>query len=753
MSCVSGSAFFGNETGEPDPRLTATPESGKRCGKLLIFSERRRAHNSMFDTIRNLAHPYLQRPAFHLAILVIITAAIYTPSLGHDFVWDDKFIITPIEAYFDFDLVQIFTRSANGYEYLPVRDLTLALDALIWGRNPFGFHLTNLILYLMTIVLCYFTTRSLARLYDEESSSVIAFAASLIFAVHPLNAEPVNWVTGRNNILSFLFILMSTQFFIRGSTGKATFLTVSLIVFVLAAFSKASAVYYPAIPAVLAAVTPALRRQKRPLYAYLIILVAVDLLIVRTHLLTATSLAVVDENLWRFGTHDPLHTLGKALYIPLYYLYRMVQPYPLSVAYPDSGFQSLETLKVLLSALAMGGMIAAALILRKRRTMMTIGILWFLAALVPAMNIFPTNPVIADRYTYHAVYGFALVAAFLLADAMSRKIWVPVIAGALLLAWTSVTFTRGFDWQSDIKLFKSAYEVYPEKGASEYATTLFNYGHYDEAMSILKTHGSNKLGEISFLEGRYLYQMGQYDQALPKLLEVEKSGFNDALLFTITGHIYEQQGKSDQALSYYTKALSPYLGIDRPRYTRPAKEGIRRIQQAMQPRLMKALTAADNNPSDLQLQADAALLLMETNQYREAIRYLERAAAIDGRVWQLWYNIGLCHKKLGNLPEAMDAFDKAIARNGSSLDALNQAGIVHARHGQYAEAISYYQRALRINPNHLQATYNLARVYFQRGELDQARATLLRAHDLATSPIMKNRIRKVLEEPPLNHRF
>ncbi len=693
------------------------------------------------------------RPLVPPAILAVITAVLYAPSLGHDFVWDDKFIITPIEAYFNFDLAGILTRPANGYEYLPVRDLTLALDGLIWGANPFGFHLTNLVLYVITVVLCYVTTLRLAKLYDEASSRLVAFAASVIFAVHPLHAEPVNWVTGRNNILSFLFILLATHFFVMGTTGKAKLLFVSLMAFVLAAFSKASAVYYPAIPIVLAAITPAVRRRKGPLYAYVTILVVVDLLIVRAHLLTATSLAVVDENVWRFGTHDPLNILGKALFIPLYYLYKMVQPYPLSIAYPDGGFQSFEPWKVLLSAWAMVGMIAAAVIVRGRRPIMTVGILWFLTALVPSMNIFPTNPVIADRYTYHAVFGFALVAASFVGSAGSRKLWVQLIAAAMLLAWTGVTFTRGVDWQSDLALFKSAYEAYPDKGAKEYATTLFNYGHYEEALSILKTQGESQPGELDLLEGRYLYQMGQYDAALLKLLEVERSGFRDALLFSIVGHIYETQGKSRLALSYYTKAVSPYLGFDKPRYTGPAKEGIRRIQQAMQPRLSQALTAANNKPGDLQLQADAAVLLMETHQYGEAIVYLERATAIDGRVWQLWYNIGLCYKQLQNLPKAIAAFDAAIERNPASLDALNQAGIVHARHGKYAEAVAYYQRALGINPYYLEAAYNLARVYFQQGELEQARAMLLRAHELAPSPIMKNRIQKVLEEPPLNHRF
>jgi tetratricopeptide (TPR) repeat protein len=678
----------------------------------------------MFIKILKAAKPYLHSPVAHIAILIVITAGIYAPSLGHDFVWDDRLIVTPINAYFDFDIQKILSQPVNGYEYLPVRDISLALDALIWGKNPFGFHLTNLLLYLITIVVCYYATLALARLYDNQSSYVIAFATSLIFAIHPLHAEPVNWITGRNNILSFLFILISTLFFLKSHDGKAKYLLFSLAAFVLAGFSKASAIYYPAIPVILTIITPALNKHERSTYIYLATIAAIDLLIIRTHFLTAKSLSVVDENLWRFGTHDLTHNLTKALYIPIHYLYKMVQPYPLSIAYPDTDFNSLGAPELAFFALCISGGIAIAWFFRKHRVILTIGITWFLASLVPSLNIFPTNPVIADRYTYHAVYGFALITSSLLAYKASSKMWAKAVAGAVLILWAGVTFTRGFDWQSDTKLFRSAYEAYPDTAAYAYATTLFNYGQYNEAMTVLKTRGSNKFGEITFLQGRYLYETGEYDQALRNFIEVENSGFKDILL------------------------LSPYLGYRKPHYEIQAKEGIRRIKAAMQPALARAMTAADTNKKDLQLQADAALLLMRTNEYLEAIPYLERAAALDRNVWQVWYNLGLC-----NLAKALEAFEQVLALNSQNLDGLNQAGIVTARNGNYRQAISYYQRAISINPNHLDASYNLARVYFQLGELDNAKAALLRAHNIATSPIMKSRIREILKKPPLNYKF
>jgi hypothetical protein len=89
---------------------------------------------------------WLSSPVFPYCLLAVIAAVLFGNSLGHEFVWDDHIYLLNKPVYQSFNLRRMFFSLANDLEYLPVRDLSYAIDYAIWGRNPFGFHLTNLLL-------------------------------------------------------------------------------------------------------------------------------------------------------------------------------------------------------------------------------------------------------------------------------------------------------------------------------------------------------------------------------------------------------------------------------------------------------------------------------------------------------------------------------------------------------------------------------------------------------------------------------
>ncbi len=109
------------------------------------------------------------RRSLHLVIILVCVASVFGSATGFDFVWDDRILLLGQDAYETFDLRRIFFSLANRVEYLPVRDLSYALDYALWGENPFGFHLTNLLLYLLNTACVYSITRQLmATLFAEE---------------------------------------------------------------------------------------------------------------------------------------------------------------------------------------------------------------------------------------------------------------------------------------------------------------------------------------------------------------------------------------------------------------------------------------------------------------------------------------------------------------------------------------------------------------------------------------------------------
>ena len=149
--------------------------------------------------------------------VALLTALTFAPGLLNDFVnWDDDVNIVHNEAYRGFGAAQLrwmFTTFHGGH-YQPLTWLSYAVDHAVYGSvNSFGFHLTNLLLHAVGTVLCFWVAlRLLQWAFDEPPGRsapatywCAAFAAA-VFALHPLRAESVSWVTERRDVLSGVFV-------------------------------------------------------------------------------------------------------------------------------------------------------------------------------------------------------------------------------------------------------------------------------------------------------------------------------------------------------------------------------------------------------------------------------------------------------------------------------------------------------------------------------------------------------------------
>src|SRR5438132_24412 len=143
--------------------------------------------------------------------LALVTFAVFSPALSNNFVdWDDQINLTGNEEYRGLGTAQLkyfFTTVLMGH-YIPLTWLTFGLDYVQWGMNPVGYHLTSLLLYAANAAVLYLVAlRLLARATTLAGLPLRlgAVAATLFFALHPLRAESVVWVTERRDLLSVLF--------------------------------------------------------------------------------------------------------------------------------------------------------------------------------------------------------------------------------------------------------------------------------------------------------------------------------------------------------------------------------------------------------------------------------------------------------------------------------------------------------------------------------------------------------------------
>src|SRR5256712_1442074 len=148
-------------------------------------------------------------------LIAVVTFATFLPALHNQFVnWDDdkNFLENPHYRGLGWTQLTWMWTTHMGH-YIPLTWMTFGLDYLLWGMNPRGYHLTNLLLHAANAVVFFFITRRLlTRALPSPSErghalTVSAAFSALVFAIHPLRVESVAWATERRDVLTGLFYL------------------------------------------------------------------------------------------------------------------------------------------------------------------------------------------------------------------------------------------------------------------------------------------------------------------------------------------------------------------------------------------------------------------------------------------------------------------------------------------------------------------------------------------------------------------
>ena len=190
-----------------------------------------------------------------VGLLVAAASVVYRPSLHGEFILDDDLYLTDNQAITaPGGLLQIWT-AKQEHDYYPVSTSSLWLEWRLWGAHSTGYHLTNVVLHIGTAILVW---RLLWILAVPG-----AFFAGLLFAVHPVNVESVAWIAQRKDMLAAAFFLMSILCYLRDEDNRASkeqpnteqqgnsfwmagrWYWLSLLVFILALFSKGTATVLP----------------------------------------------------------------------------------------------------------------------------------------------------------------------------------------------------------------------------------------------------------------------------------------------------------------------------------------------------------------------------------------------------------------------------------------------------------------------------------------------------------------------------
>src|SRR5437867_1497142 len=526
------------------------------------------------------AHASTHRWVFRLlpVLIALVTVVPFLPTLDNQFVnWDDDDNLVENPQYRGLGWTHLrwmWTTSHIGH-YAPLTWMTFGLDYLFWGMNPVGYHLTNLLLHAANAAVFYLVARRIlglalpgpAQRGNVGLAASAAFAA-LLFAIHPLRVESVAWATERRDVLSGLFYLLTLLVYLRageqGERGRSGYWA-SVGLFVCALLSKSMAVSLPVVMLILD-VYP-LRRlggargwwgePARRIYLEKITFVLLALAV-------CAGAFIPQIEVRNMPTLDDLSVLGRlavSAYGLRFYLWKTVFPVSLSPLYELRGQDPLAP-PFLLSYGVVPAVTALALILRRRLPGLLAAWLAYVVILLPVLGIFQNGPQIAaDRYTYLAGLGWALLAsAGMLAAWRRRSFLVTGLAVVLLLGLGTLTWNQVRVWHDTEKLWSHAVAIDPKSPGGQLALglALARQGklveaveHYQTALRLKPDYAEahNNAGSALVRQGKLAEAIAHYEQAL-----TIRPDFADA--HSNVGLALARQGKLAEAIAHYERALT-----------------------------------------------------------------------------------------------------------------------------------------------------------------------------------------------------
>ncbi|HWZ96853.1 MAG TPA: tetratricopeptide repeat protein [Candidatus Dormibacteraeota bacterium] len=505
-----------------------------------------------------------------MELLILCLGAVlpYLETLRFGFVYDDdvQVLANPairnwhyLSAYFLKPIAGFYSAIASAHYYRPIFFLWFRLNYFCWHTQPWGWHLSSLLLHAAVSLFVLLVLRS----YFPESKWVV-FGA-LIFAVHPVHAETVAWVSGCTDALMVLGLLGSFYFWMRSvQTGRALNNFISLFCFAFALLSKEPSVVFPLIifahafwgiptqsysAAKPAGLIPALRATLP--YA----------------LLTVAYLALRFSMLHGIQPVAAWISLPQALlmapYLFMFYLRHLVLPLNLSLFYDVPTVSSAFSVSFLLPLAFIVALIAALWLLYKRSQNLQLlaALQWLVLPLLPVLYIrsFQRDDFVHDRYLYLPVLALS-ISMVLLAELLSKTRTAAqsphlpqLVLGVIVAALAATTLIQSRPWENNLALYTNAFRVAPKNSfarnnlASEYAAR----GHFLEANEVLKTLTVDRpdLWLANYNFGYSNYRLGNLDVAeefLRRAIDIDPS---DPDQYVYLGFTYYKENRLSDALN------------------------------------------------------------------------------------------------------------------------------------------------------------------------------------------------------------
>lgn len=567
----------------------------------------------------------------------LATLILYLPALRNEFVgvWDDNAYIVENAAIRSINTT--FFRWAffdfHASNWHPLTWISHAVDYALWGPNPLGPHLTNIILHAAnTAIVVLFTLKMLEIVKErtgqntstifltDQTILIVAGVTGLLFGIHPIHVESVAWVAERKDLLCALFFLLSVTMytsFVRSERHEAPQdeslsrlfnkrYLVTLGFFILALLSKPMAVTLPVVLLILDWYPFNRIRSLKTLRAASIEKIPFLALSLASSMITILAQRAGESIISLEFTPLSSRVLIASRSIVVY-LGKMILPMNLIPFYPYPKYVSSFSLEYLLAISLTIGITAACVVLVKKQKVWLSAWGYYVVTLIPVLGIVQVgNQSMADRYAYLPSLG-------------------PFLVAGLFVAWIVVKVNKFPKWSVLVKFVCIA-----------------------GALTVLFSMSCMTVQQIGIWKNGFVL----WNHAIAR-------GFESATAYNNRGLSLEDMGQRDRAIADYEMAIA----LD-PRYY-----------------------LAYNN---------RGVLYGEDGLYYISIEYFLKSIALNPRHAESYCNLGLSYFYMNQYDRALQNYNKAIELKQDFDTAYLNRGNVFFISGNKELALKDYWKACNL---------------------------------------------------------
>ena len=618
-----------------------------------------------------------------MAIILYGLALYLIPLQSTGFYFDDHYSIESDGVIKKIDVSGIF----NSFNTRFLVGLSFALNYKLCALHPAGYRLINLLIHCFNAFLVYLLIKSTLYLYSARKPIFFcrlewpAFFASMLFLCHPIQTEPVNFITQRFVLMGTFFYLLTLFLYIQYRCQfKKRYMIASMGSAIAAMLCKEFVVTLPLMLALYDFYflhNETIWKRCKNLLPFFVIVLIVPILLLRTPsgaigvANIADSSSIQEGDALRVSNHIDITRAHGSIARKQYFLTElnvvctyvrlMFLPINQNLDY-DYPISHVMDGKTSMSGVFLLCLLGLAAVTYKSYRIISFGILWFFIALSVESSIIPIGDVINEYRLYLASVGFVLLVMTLIYMRKADEKRLNMIAVVILIGFSILTYQRNKVWKDELTLWNDTVQKSPHKARPYYSRGIC----YDN-------------------QGNSIQAMPDYTKAI-EISPYYAEAYNNR------GANYGQQGNLSQAISDLTKAIQI-----NPKYTK----------------------AFLNRGSIYYDQKNIPL----------AISDFTKAIEINPQYAEAYYNRGLAYDD-SRLTQAIADYTQAIEINLQYAEAYNNRGFAYYRQNNFSQAIADYTKAIELNPKLAEAYSNRGLAYYSEKEYDKAWAEVHKAEVL-----------------------